>query len=131
MFFILQARPGSPNHTRGAVSNGIFGTVKTEEQLMREERYKQDLKKQIDEKRQRNAEELARRRAEEERELAKHVEWQQQMDKQMADEAARKQEKEVQERLHQQQLQDELERQRRQEELMAKRSNIESILFSL
>lgn len=119
---IVQARAGSPNHARGAVSNGIFGTVKTDEQLAREERYKQDLKKQIDEKRQRNAEELARRRAEEERELAKHFEWQQQMEKQMAEEAARKQEKETQERLHQQQLQDDLERQRRQEELAMKRS---------
>ncbi|CAF2586600.1 unnamed protein product [Rotaria sp. Silwood2] len=114
-------RSGSPNHARGAVSNGIFGTIKTEEQIMREEKYKQDLKKQIDEKRQRNAEELARRRAEEERELAKHAEWQQQMDKQMADEAARKQEKEVQERQHQQRLQEELERQKKQEEIMIKR----------
>ena len=96
---------------------------------MREERYKQDLKKQIDEKRLRNAEELARRRAEEERELAKHVEWQQQMEKQMAEEAARKQEKEAQERIHQQQIQDELERQRRQEEITMRRSNIRSILF--
>ena len=119
---IVQARSGSPNHARGAVSNGIFGTAKTEEQIAREERYKQDLKKQIDEKRQRNAEELARRRAEEERELAKHAEWQQQMERQTAEEAARKQEKEVQERVHQQQLQEELERQRRQEELAMKRS---------
>jgi centrosome and spindle pole-associated protein 1 len=91
---------------------------------MREERYKQDLKKQIDEKRQRNAEDLARRRAEEERELAKHIEWQQQMEKQMADEASRKQEKEVQERQHHQQLQEELERQKKQEEIMNRRSNI-------
>ena len=99
---------------------------------MREERYKQDLKRQIDEKRQRNAEELSRRRAEEERELAKHFEWQQQMEKQMADEAARKQDKEAQDRLHQQQMQDELERQRRQEELAMKRSSIRSIIgFSL
>ncbi|CAF3602863.1 unnamed protein product [Rotaria sp. Silwood1] len=118
---LSSGRSGSPNHTRGAVSNGIFGTIKTEEQLMREEKYKQDLKKQIDEKRQRNAEELARRRAEEERELAKHAEWQQQMEKQMADEAARKQEKEAQEHQHQQRLQEELERQRKQEEIMMKR----------
>lgn len=106
------------------MSNGIFGTVKTEEQMMREERYKQDLKKQIDEKRQRNAEELARRRAEDERELAKHFEWQQQTEKQLADEAARKQEKEAQDRLHHQQMQDELERQRRQEEMAMRRSSI-------
>ncbi|CAF0956483.1 unnamed protein product [Rotaria sordida] len=116
-------RSNSPNHTRGAVSNGIFGTIKTEEQLVREEKYKQDLKKQIDEKRQRNAEELARRRADEERELAKHSEWQQQMEKQTADETARKQEKEAQERQHQQRLQEELERQRKQEETMIKRKS--------
>lgn len=89
---------------------------------MREERYKNDLKKQIDEKRQRNAEELARRRAEEERELAKHIEWQQQMEKQMADETARKQEKEALDRQNQLQLQEELDRQRRQEELAMRRS---------
>jgi centrosome and spindle pole-associated protein 1 len=131
LFFIVKARPGSPNHTRGAVSNGIFGTVKTEEQLMREERYKQDLRKQIDEKRQRNAEELARRRADEERELTKHIEWQQQMEKQMAEEAARKQEKEAQERLHQQQLEEELERQRKQEEITMKRSkNLSTNFFN-
>jgi hypothetical protein len=80
------------------------------------------LKRQIDEKRQKNAEDLARRRAEEERELAKHAEWQQQMDKQTADEVSRKQEKEVQERQFHQQQQDELERQRQQEEMATKRS---------
>ncbi|CAF3846341.1 unnamed protein product [Rotaria magnacalcarata] len=111
-------RSGSPNHARGAVSNGIFGTIKTDEQLVREERYKQDLKRQIDEKRQRNAEELARRRADEEREIAKHIEWQQQVEKQTAEEASRKQEKEAQDRQH---LQEELERQKQQEEIAMKR----------
>ncbi|CAF0772023.1 unnamed protein product [Rotaria sordida] len=114
-------RPGSPNHTRGAVSNGIFGAAKTDAQLLREEKYKQELKRQIEEKRQREADEIAKRRAEEERELAKHLEWQQQMDKQTADDALRKQEKEEQERLHQQQLQEELERQKKQDEIIMKR----------
>ncbi|CAF5162359.1 unnamed protein product, partial [Rotaria sp. Silwood1] len=54
-------RPGSPNHARGAVSNGIFGTAKTEAQVLREEKYKQELKKQIEEKRQREADEVAKR----------------------------------------------------------------------
>ncbi|CAF3312525.1 unnamed protein product [Rotaria socialis] len=116
-------RSGSPNHARGAVSNGIFGTIKTDEQLVREERYKQDLKRQIDEKRQRNAEELTRRRADEEREIAKHIEWQQQVEKQTAEEASRKQEKEAQERQHQQRLQEELGRQKQQEEIAIKRKS--------
>ncbi|CAF0939122.1 unnamed protein product [Adineta ricciae] len=116
-------RPGSPNHARGAVSNGIFGTAKTEAQIVREEKYKQDLKKQMEERRQREAEEAAKRRAEEERELAKHLEWQQQMEKQTTEEALRKQEKEDQERLHQQQLQEELEQRRKQEELLGKRKS--------
>lgn len=98
--------------------------------MMREEKYKQDLKKQIDEKRQRNADELARRRAEEERELAKHIEWQQQVEKQTAEETARKQEKEAQERVHQQRMQEELERQRKQEEIAMKRSKMISVLDS-
>ncbi|CAF4751784.1 unnamed protein product [Rotaria sp. Silwood1] len=114
-------RPGSPNHARGAVSNGIFGTAKTEAQVLREEKYKQELKKQIEEKRQREADEVAKRRAEEERELAKHLEWQQQMERQTAEEALRKQEKEQQERQHQQQLQEDLERQKKQEEIVMKR----------
>ncbi|UJR33094.1 hypothetical protein I4U23_020551 [Adineta vaga] len=105
----------------GAVSNGIFGTAKTEAQIVREEKYKQDLKRQMDEKRQRDVEEAARRRAEEERELAKHLEWQQQMEKQVTEEALRKQEKEEQERLHHQQLQEELEQRKRQDEGTSKR----------
>ncbi|CAF2407712.1 unnamed protein product [Rotaria sp. Silwood2] len=114
-------RPGSPNHARGAVSNGIFGAAKTEAQVLREEKYKQELKQQIDEKRQRELDEIAKRRAEEERELSKHLEWQQQMEKQTAEEALRKQEKEQQERQHQQQLHEELERQKKQEEIVMKR----------
>ncbi|CAF4421925.1 unnamed protein product [Rotaria magnacalcarata] len=114
-------RSGSPNHARGAVSNGIFGAAKTEAQFVREEKYKLELKQQIEEKRQRGAEELARRRAEEEREIAKHLEWQQQVEKQTADDALRKQEKEQQERQHHQQLQEELERQKKQEESGTKR----------
>jgi hypothetical protein len=78
----------------------------------------------MDEKRQRDAEETAKRRAEEERELAKHIEWQQQMEKQMTEDALRKQGKEEQERLHQQQLQDEMEQRKKQDEIIAKRSNI-------
>ena len=119
----IQDRPGSPNHTRGAVSNGIFGTGKTDAQVVREEKYKQDLKRQIDDKRQREADEVARRRAEEEHELAKHLEWQRQTEKQVAEDASRKQEKEAQERQNHQQLQEENERQRKLEEV-AKRSKI-------
>jgi hypothetical protein len=106
------------------VSNGIFGTVKTDEQLIREEKYKLDLKQQIDEKRQRKLDELARRRAEEEHEIAKHAEWQQRIEKQQIDEAARKQEQEEQERQQQQQLAMELERQREEEERLAKQRKL-------
>ena len=106
------------------MSNGMFGAAKTEAQFLREEKYKLDLKRQIDEKRQRETEEVARRRAEEDRELAKHMEWQQQMDKQVAEDAVRKQEKETQDRFQHQQMQEELEKQRRQEELAMKRSKM-------
>ena len=105
------------------MSNGIFGTIKTEEQLLREEKYKQDLKRQIDEKRQREIEEVVRRRAEDDREIAKHSEWQRQMEKQAVDDAARKQEKEAQERLYQQQQEEERERQRQLDEAKRSESN--------
>ncbi|CAF1071214.1 unnamed protein product [Adineta steineri] len=114
-------RPGSPNHARGAVSNGMFGTAKTEAQFVKEEKYKQDLKQQMEDKRRRDAEETAKRRAEEERELAKHLEWQQQMEKQVAEEAIRKQQKEEEERLHQLQLQEDVEQRKKQDELISKR----------
>jgi transposase len=52
------------------------------------------------------------------------MEWQQQMDRQTAEEASRKQEKEAQDRLQHQQMQEELERQRKQEEPAMKRSEI-------
>ena len=119
-----QDRPGSPNHTRGAVSNGIFGASKTEAQVMREEKYKQELKQQIEERRQREIEETARRRADEERELAKHIEWQQQAEKQSADDAQRKQERDAHDREHQQHLQEELEQQKKQEEVAGRRRKI-------
>lgn len=102
----------------------MFGTAKTEVQFLREEKYKLDLKKQIEEKRQREADEVARRRAEEDHELAKHAQWQQEMDRQVAEDAARKQEKEAQDRVQHQKLQEDLERQRKQEELTMKRSLI-------
>ena len=100
----------------------MFGTAKTEEQFAREDKYKQDLKRQIDEKRQLKADEVARRRAEEEKELAKHLEWQQQMDRQAAEDAAKKQTKEVQDRQQHQQMQEDLERQKQQDEIAARRS---------
>jgi len=52
------------------------------------------------------------------------MEWQQQKDRQTAEEASRKQEKEAQDRLQHQQMQEELERQRKQEEPAMKRSEI-------
>ena len=125
LFF--QARAGSPNHARGAGVQGILGTIKTEDQIMREEKYKQDLKNQIEEKRLQNLRDIARRRAEEEQELAKHAKWQEQMDKQQADESSRKHEKEAQDRHQQQQLEDDLERQRQTEMRMRRRSS--SFLF--
>ena len=104
--------------------NGIFGAVKTEEQLRREEKYKQDLRNQIDEKQQRAAEEAARRRTEEERELAKQLEWQQLMERQKADEASRRHDIDTQEQYDQQRLHDELERQRQHDEMNARQSLI-------
>lgn len=47
----------------------------------------------------------------------------------MAEEAARKQEKETQDRLQQQQMQEELERQRQQEEIAARRSFFLFLIF--
>ena len=104
--------------------NGIFGAVKTEEQLRREEKYKQDLRNQIDEKQQRAADEAARRRMEEERELAKQLEWQQLMERQKADEASRRHDIDTQEQYDHQRLQDELERQRQHDEMNARQSLI-------
>ena len=123
MICLVQDRAGSPtNHARGAVSNGMFGAAKTEEQFAREDKYKQDLKRQIDEKRQLKADEVARRRAEEEQEIAKHLEWQQKMDRQAAEDAAKKQNKEEHERQLHQQMQEDLERQKQQEEIAGRRS---------
>lgn len=96
--------------------------MKTEEQIIREEKYKQELKNQIEEKRLQNIRDIARRRAEEEQELAKHAKWQEQMEKQQADDASRKHEKDAQERHQQQQLEEDLERQRQTEMKMRRRS---------
>jgi hypothetical protein len=89
------------------------------------------LKKQIDDKRQREADEVARRRAEEEHEIAKHMEWQQQMERQLAEDAVKKQEKEAQERQQQQHLQEGLERQKQQDDIVARRSSISCLLIQV
>ncbi|CAF1386657.1 unnamed protein product [Adineta steineri] len=121
----IQGRPSTPQFARGSLYNHIFGNYKTEEQVMKQERYRQDLLKQIEEKRLRDAEELARRRAAEERERAKQLAYQRELERQAAEEALRKQEREEAERRAQQLLAEEAERKRREEELERQRKEEE------
>ncbi|UJR14083.1 hypothetical protein I4U23_001079 [Adineta vaga] len=108
-------RPPSPTYARGSIFNGIYGTFKTEEQVRRQERYRQDLLQQIEEK------QLARRRAEEERERLKQLQYEQQLARQLAEEALRKQQEEEAERRRLLLLEEEAERKRREEELERQR----------
>ncbi|CAF1364114.1 unnamed protein product [Didymodactylos carnosus] len=117
----ISVRPESPNYARGG--NGIFGNAKTDSQKNQEEKYKQDLKRQIEDKRQRAIDEKNKIRAEEEREIGRLQEQQNRIQEEYEAEMLKKKEKEEQANRAQEQLHEQLERQK-QEDSLIKRTDL-------
>ncbi|CAF0876383.1 unnamed protein product, partial [Didymodactylos carnosus] len=115
-------RPESPNYARGG--NGIFGNAKTDAQKVQEEKYKQDLKRQIEDKRQRAIDEKNKVKAEEEKEIGRLQAQQQKIQEEYEAELVKKKDKEAQAARAQEQLHDQLERQKQEDNLMKRRSDL-------
>lgn len=94
--------PLSPNgegksFARGG--NGIFGEAKSEEQKRTGEKYKEELKQQIEEKKRREAAEKEKIRIEEEKEMKRFEEQQKRIKAELEEEERRKREKDQKETL--------------------------------